>query len=112
MEVEQTKFSFVNFVDKRRDRTNYFTFTKLQKNKKKDETTCTEIVTPSKNTNQERYGMIFLGHATTNSGRVIRHYRQKIAAIYRNTLVRGIRSRNEVACGFYENFLILVLNGV
>merc|ERR1712121_117948 len=41
------------------------------------------------NTDRELYRLIFLGETTPNSGKDIKHYRQTIAQLYRDTIWEG-----------------------
>ena len=62
------------------------------------------------NTDRELYRLIFLGITTPNSGKDIKHYRQTLAQLYRDTIWEGrvdasLNRRNLTANALSEHFL-------
>ena len=84
----------------------FYTCTYLQKLK----VNLIKLLRQPINTDRELYRLIFLGITTTNSGKDIKHYRQTLAQLYRDTIWEGrvdasLNRRNLTANALSEHFL-------
>ena len=84
----------------------FYTCTKLNKLK----VNLIKLLRQPINTDRELYNLIFLGLTTTNLGKDIKHYRQTLAQLYRDTIWEGrvdasLHRRNMSPNALSEHFL-------